>query len=193
MFSLLYAHPYGRHSYVNQHLIKAVNALDSFDLRDLYQAYPDFYINVKQEQLALQESALIIMQFPVQNAYPPSLLVQYINKVFCQGWAWGVNEQQQPTQMLANKILLVVLSGLERDDCDGVDNAKQKLQLVLQPLQHLAQQCGMQFAAPILLPLRHLLFDQELAKIATQYQQNVQQLLQQHILQQQSVQQDSEA
>jgi putative NADPH-quinone reductase len=174
MFSLLYAHPYGRHSYVNQYLIKAIQSLPNLDVADLYQAFPDFYINVQQQQLQLQKSTVIILQFPIQSGFPPALLVQYLHKVFCQGWAFGVNEQQLPTQALANKTLLVLLSDVEPDSLlSGAD-------LVIQTLQRLARCCGMHFAQPICVPPRRLLAEAELSQIAIQYQQSLQNLLQQY-------------
>lgn len=174
MFSLLYAHPYGRHSYVNQYLIKAIQSVPNLEVVDLYQAFPDFYINVQQQQRQLQKNAVIILQFPIQAGFPPALLVQYLHKIFCQGWAFGVNKQQQPTQALANKTLFVVLSGVE------AESVPSSADLVLPPLRQLASRCGMHFAPPILVPPRHLLAESELSLLASQYQQDLQNLLQQY-------------
>ncbi len=57
MISLLYAHPYARHARLEQMMLNAVQHWPGLELRDLYQLYPDFYIDVALEQKMLAPTA----------------------------------------------------------------------------------------------------------------------------------------
>ncbi len=89
MISLLYAHPYARHARLEQMMLNAVQHWPGLELRDLYQLYPDFYIDVALEQKMLAHSKAIVLHYPMQWGLPPALLVQYLHKVFQYGWAYG--------------------------------------------------------------------------------------------------------
>lgn len=47
---ILFAHPALEKSRINRHLIEAIKGLEAVTVHDLYEAYPDFHINVKFEQ-----------------------------------------------------------------------------------------------------------------------------------------------
>ncbi|WP_201331020.1 NAD(P)H-dependent oxidoreductase, partial [Lactobacillus nasalidis] len=51
---IIFAHPHSRASKVNRPLLKAAEDLDNVTVRDLYQLYPDFKIDVAAEQAALE-------------------------------------------------------------------------------------------------------------------------------------------
>ena len=174
MLTVVYAHPYGRHSRINQYLLNAVQHMPGTELRDLYQLYADFYIDHLFEQRLLQSSELIVLQYPMQWHFPPPLLLQYLEKVFSYGWAWGEDAQGQPAQQLAGKTLWLVVSGVTIDtDKPEADCA----QLGLLPLQQLAQRCGMQWAKPMVVPHKQLLSEDDLPPLASQYRQQLEQLL----------------
>ncbi|NQX45789.1 NAD(P)H-dependent oxidoreductase [Paenibacillus tritici] len=60
-------------------------------VHELYKQYPDFRIDVQQEQRLLEGHELIIFQFPLYwYSYPP-LLKKWMDEVFTHGWAYGSN------------------------------------------------------------------------------------------------------
>lgn len=146
MISLLYAHPYAQHAPQEQQVLETVKQWPGLELRQLYQLYPDFYIDVALEQKMLLHSRAIILHYPMQLGLPPALLVQYLHKVFHYGWAYGQEEAGQVAGALQGKKIWVVTHAVasQQDPC--------YLQEMLSPLHQLALCCGLQWLTPLLLP-----------------------------------------
>lgn len=129
-------------------LLDAVRHSPGLDLRELYQLYPDFYIDVAQEQKILAHSSAIILYCPLQWGLPPALLVQYLHKVFHYGWAYGKDAAAEPVSALyGKKFLLVTHVVASRQDQDSGSE-----QSMLTAMQQLALCCGLQWQRPLLLP-----------------------------------------
>lgn len=65
---------------------------DEFTVRDLYARYPDGAIDgagVEAERAALEDSALVVFQFPIYWYSAPSLLRTWMDGVYGFGWAYG--------------------------------------------------------------------------------------------------------
>jgi len=167
MISILYAHPYSLYSRVNQFLLQSVQHWPDIHITNLYEQYPDFYIDIQAEQRRLVQSDVLVLQYPMQWSLPPALLVQYLEKVLQFGWAYG-GDHLAPTRQLAGKTLWVVANGIMTAE-DAVMDMQH--QAVLKPLQVLAAHCGMHWAAPLLIPHQQKLSDDDLAKLAIHYQQ----------------------
>jgi glutathione-regulated potassium-efflux system ancillary protein KefG len=86
---ILLAHPKYEHSVVTQSLVNAVSNLENVEIRDLYELYPDFNIDVQTEQETLIMADIIIWQHPVYWYSAPPLLKQWIDLVLEFGWAYG--------------------------------------------------------------------------------------------------------
>lgn len=86
---ILLAHPKFEHSAINQALIKSISGLENVEIRDLYELYPDFNIDVQTEQESLIMSDIIIWQHPVYWYSAPPLLKQWIDLVLEFSWAYG--------------------------------------------------------------------------------------------------------
>jgi len=173
MISLLYAHPYLRAARLEQMLLNAVQHWPGLELRDLYQLYPDFYVDVATEQKLLSHSDAIVLHYPMQWGLPPALLVHYLHKVFHYGWAYGHGRDGQAVDALKGKhfwlVTHTVVSGQhEADPCYQ--------QRMFAPLQQLAESCGMNWQAPMMLPE---LTDHTIAsEAANQYRQGIELLAQ---------------
>jgi putative NADPH-quinone reductase len=148
MISLLYAHPYAHHARLEQMMLNAVQHWPGLELRELYQLYPDFYIDVALEQKMLIHSDAIILHYPMQWGLPPALLVQYLHKVFQYGWAYGKDASAQSVMSLKGKkfwlVTHAVASHHELDPCYQ--------QTMFTPLRQLALSCGMEWQQPLMLP-----------------------------------------
>jgi len=53
---LLFAHPHPRKSKLNKRLLQAVADLENVTVKQLYELYPDFQIDVEKEQQALLDT-----------------------------------------------------------------------------------------------------------------------------------------
>ena len=47
MILIIYAHPYPQHSHANKRMLEQAGTLEGVEIRSLYQLYPDFNINKK--------------------------------------------------------------------------------------------------------------------------------------------------
>lgn len=68
-------------------------------LHYLYDAYPQGVpINVKAEQALVEQHDRIIFQFPLYWYAAPSLLKQWMDEVFLEGWAYGAGGNKMETK-----------------------------------------------------------------------------------------------
>jgi len=61
---ILFAHPNYESSRVNHRLIKAARTLPNVTIRDLYELYPDFNIDIVEEQEILFGHEIVIWHHP---------------------------------------------------------------------------------------------------------------------------------
>lgn len=83
---VIYAHPAQRRSRANKPLAQALAGLPGVAMHDLYWRYPDFDIDVRAEQAALEAAEVVAFQFPVQWYATPSLLKEWLDVVLEMGW-----------------------------------------------------------------------------------------------------------
>jgi len=86
---VLFAHPAFHRSRINRRLIASIRDLENVTINDLYEEYPDFYINVKREQQLLIEHDIIIFQHPFYWYSSPAILKQWEDLVLEFGFAYG--------------------------------------------------------------------------------------------------------
>ena len=86
---ILFAHPALEKSRVNRRLSAAVSSLPGVTFHDLYEAYPDFDVDVRREQELLGSHDLVVLQHPFFWYSIPPLLKQWIDLVLEHGWAYG--------------------------------------------------------------------------------------------------------
>lgn len=84
-----FAHPAKRKSKINKALIKGIESLENVTINDLYAKYPDFLIDVKEEQKLCEEHDIIIFQHPFYWYQAPSIVKEWFDLVLEHGWAYG--------------------------------------------------------------------------------------------------------
>lgn len=88
--TIILAHPNLKSSLANKAIVDVVKAkAEDVEVRDIYSLYPDFKVDVEREQAALEESDVVVFQFPWFWYSAPSLLKEYIDAVFAFNWAYG--------------------------------------------------------------------------------------------------------
>lgn len=142
---VLYAHPNPARSRAHKVLHRAIHHLEGVEVRDLYQLYPHFYIDVGAEQEALQRADLIIFQHPIYWYSCPALLKEWQDMVLEQGFAYG----EGGTALQGKDFLQVVSSG-------GMPSAYQReggnrflMAELLRPFEATAFLCGLNYHHPI--------------------------------------------
>jgi putative NADPH-quinone reductase len=99
---IISGHPNLNDSVGNATILDAVaKALPNTEIRRLDALYPDYQIDVAQEQEALLKADVIVWQFPFSWYSVPGIMKLWIDKVFVHGFAHG------STAKLAGKKLII--------------------------------------------------------------------------------------
>jgi glutathione-regulated potassium-efflux system ancillary protein KefG len=162
---LLFAHPALEKSRVNQRLLAAVSDIGNVTVHDLYEAYPDFFVDVAAEQRLLEEHAAVVCQHPFFWYSTPALLKQWLDLVLQHGWAYG-----NGGTALQGKLWLSVITTGGREDAyrrDGYNHFS--VAELLAPLEQTVRLCGMQFLPPFMTYGSHQLSDDGLDEQASNY------------------------
>ncbi|HZG14902.1 MAG TPA: NAD(P)H-dependent oxidoreductase [Candidatus Bathyarchaeia archaeon] len=86
---VIVAHPNLANSVLNKALMNEVSKRPDVLVRDLYQEYPDWQIDVEREQRLLLQYDRIVFQFPFYWYSCPPLLKKWFDDVMVHGWAFG--------------------------------------------------------------------------------------------------------
>ena len=86
---VLFAHPALQKSRINVRLAAAARTVPGVTFHDLYEAYPDFHINVAHEQELLRTHDVIVFQHPFYWYNCPALLKEWLDLVLEHGFAYG--------------------------------------------------------------------------------------------------------
>lgn len=164
---VLFAHPALEKSRVHSALLRHIRHLEGITIHDLYERYPDFDIDVKEEQRLLLQHDIIIMQHPFYWYSTPAILKQWQDLVLEHGWAYG-----SKGKMLTGKKLFTAIS------CGGRLEAYQPTGLnrftirqLLWPIDQTAKLCNMQYLPPFVVHGTHRLLAPDIEMYAAQYAQ----------------------
>jgi glutathione-regulated potassium-efflux system ancillary protein KefG len=162
---ILFAHPALEKSRVHNRLLKSIKSVEGVTFHDLYEAYPDFDVDVKREQQLLVNHDLVIFQHPFYWYSTPALIKQWEDLVLEHGWAYGTNGNA-----LAGKSLLCVISaGGSMEAYRQQGRNKYTIRQLLAPLEQTAQLCKMNFLPPFIVHGTHRLSLHEIDLFAIQY------------------------
>ena len=85
------AHPFPRQSRANASIFEIVSELPFVTPFDLYEAYPNFHIDVEAQKKLLSEHDSIVLQHPLYWYNMPPLLKLWMDDVLQLGFAYGPN------------------------------------------------------------------------------------------------------
>jgi glutathione-regulated potassium-efflux system ancillary protein KefG len=159
---LVVAHPAFERARVTPALAHAGAAAPGVELHDLYEAYPDFLIDVEAEQQRLLDHDIVALQFPFFWYSVPALLKEWIDLVFTHGFAYGRGGTR-----LAGKTLLCGLSTGGSAEAYGPGGGNRfTIEEFLRPLEATAHLCGMRWAPPFVVHGAAVLTPEGLASAA---------------------------
>jgi glutathione-regulated potassium-efflux system ancillary protein KefF len=150
---IVIAHPHLELSRINRRLFRTAARLDSprIAVRDLYALYPDYLIDVAQEQDALARAQLVVWQHPIYWYSMPSLMKLWIDEVLSAGWAYGPGG----TALNGKDLWLVATTGGPQDSYHPDSYNRYYFDAFLPPYEQTAALCGMRFIPPLLLHGAH--------------------------------------
>jgi glutathione-regulated potassium-efflux system ancillary protein KefG len=163
--SVLVFHPLLHNSRVNRKLLHALEGMEGVNIRNMYDIYPDFFIDVKREQALLVESDIVIWQHPLYWYSSPSLLKEWIDLVLEHGFAFG-----RKGHALDGKLVLSAIStGGRKEAYMPEDAVKFSIRQLLAPFELTASLCRMHYLSPFVTHGTHLLDAGSIDRAAADY------------------------
>jgi glutathione-regulated potassium-efflux system ancillary protein KefG len=162
---VLFAHPRLEKSRTNARLLKQVPAREDVTFRDLYEVYPDFNLDVAEEQALLQQHDIFLWHHPLYWYNAPPLVKQWIDLVLAFGWAYGPGGTALGGKAMGH----VVTTGgaATAYQLEGFHGAT--LHEFLRPLERTVTLCGMRWLPPFAVHGTHRLTDDALDQEAARY------------------------
>ncbi len=81
-------------SRANRQILETLKSIPEITINDLYEKYPYFHIDVRQEQKLLLEHDIIFFQHPFYWYNMPPLLKLWFDEVFEIGFAYGTSGEK---------------------------------------------------------------------------------------------------
>ncbi len=141
---VLLAHPDPGTSRVNRAMVEAVRGLDGITVHDLYAAYPDFHIDVREEQARCNAHRVLVFQHPFFWYSCPALLKLWMDEVLTYGWAYGVHAEG----LRGKRLLSAVSTGGSAQAYTVEGYHGRTLESLLAPFDQAARLCGMTYLPP---------------------------------------------
>ena len=141
---ILFAHPHFEQSHTHKRLLTQLSTIEGCVIHDLYECYPNFFIDIQAEQQALLAHELIILQFPVHWFGMPALLKQWIDTVLQSGFAYGNNG----SELQGKKLLCIVSTGASEADYAADKPLNFNIKQLFAPIEHMTRYCHMQYLPP---------------------------------------------
>ena len=164
---VLVAHPAMHRSRVNRALTDAIAGLEGVTVHDLYEAYPDFDIDVEAEKELLLAHPILVWQHPFYWYSTPAVLKEWQDLVLEFGWAYGPGGDA-----LRGKTFLsaITTGGPEAAYGEGGFNRYTMRQL-LAPVDQTMHLCGVRSLPPFVVHGCHRLTEPEVGLAAESYRQ----------------------
>lgn len=141
---LLFAHPAPHKSRVNRRLVAEAERVEGVTVRHLYEIYPDFLIDVREEQRLLETHDALVLQHPMYWYSAPSLVKEWMDLVLEHGWAYG----KGGTALHGRVFAQAVTTGGSKDAYCGEGKNHHSVREFLLPFEQSARLCGMDWRNP---------------------------------------------
>jgi len=164
---ILFAHPSLHHSRINKAMIDAVQGLDHVTVHDLYETYPEFYINVQHEQALLKTADLIVFHHPIHWYSAPPMIKLWQDVVLERGFAYD-----EGGDAIRDKDFMLALStGGKEEAYQREGNNHFTLEELLYPYQAMSYRCGLRYHKPFLIHGSYHRLDENIQVYAMHYRQ----------------------
>ncbi|GAA4356388.1 NAD(P)H-dependent oxidoreductase [Kangiella marina] len=163
-------HPIFEKSWANQAMLEAVKDLKYVKVNDLYEEYPDYFIDIQREQKLLLDHALIVFQHPFYWYSSPSLLKEWQDLVLAEGFAYG----EGGYQLAGRRWLSAITAGAAEDSYTPHGFNNFSADELLRPFEQTADFCGMEFVKPFVLYEAETLSHSRIEKEAERYRDYIQ-------------------
>lgn len=164
---VLFAHPALEKSRIHTRLIRHIKHVQGVTFHDLYEAYPDFDINIKREQYLLTLHDIIIWQHPFYWYSAPALTKQWMDLVLEHGWAYGAKGKA----LTGKKIFNAISTGGTPAAYSKTGRNRFTIPELLSPFDQTAYLCNMTYMPPFVVQGTHKLEPADIELCGVQYEQ----------------------
>ncbi|HAV3554146.1 flavodoxin [Acinetobacter baumannii] len=146
MALLILAHPYYAQSIANKTIVNEfIKTYPDLEVRDIFQLYPDYKIDVSAEQEALLRHDTIILQYPMFWFNMPAILKLWFDEVFTYQFAYG----SQGDKLKDKKVIISMTVG--QKEANMMTDQENLIDSFLKAVQHSIQYTQMQLSGTFLL------------------------------------------
>jgi len=163
---ILFAHPRFEHSVINKELTEAARRVPAVTFHDLYQSYPDFYIDTQYEHRLLIEHDVIVWHHPFYWYSCPPLLKQWIDIVLEYNWAYG----QKGNYLKGKYIFNTITTGGAGEAYQKEGKNRFTVRELLSPFEQTATLCKMEYLPPFAVQGTHRIQAEEIKRHAAAYE-----------------------
>jgi len=163
--AILLFHPLLHKSLVNRRLMDAVSGLEGVTLRVMYDLYPEYYINIREEQSVLLAHDVIIWQHPFYWYSSPSLLKEWIDIVLQHGFAYG----REGKALSGKKVMTAITTGGKREVYREGGIRKYSIRQLLAPFELTVKLCNMEYLPPFVVHGTHLIDNAGIEQAVEEY------------------------
>ncbi|WP_372948853.1 NAD(P)H-dependent oxidoreductase [Mariniphaga sp.] len=160
-----FAHPAIQKSRINRQLINVAKEMDHVTVNDLYENYPDFFIDVKREQHLLLNHDIIIWHHPFYWYSAPALLIEWMDLVLEHGWAYG----DKGLMLDGKSVLSVITTGGRKEVYSKEGRNHYTINEFLVPFKQSANLCRMEYLPPFVVHGAHTIHNDEISTFAENY------------------------
>lgn len=162
---ILFAHPAFQKSRINRALIRAAREVAGVTVHDLYEAYPDFLIDVEAEQRLVERHRTVVFQHPFFWYSSPAIVKEWLDLVLTYGWAYG----QHGTALHGKTLAHAISAGGPEEVYQRGGQNHFTIRELLAPYEQTARLCGMNYAEAHVVHGANRLDDAEIAARAEGY------------------------
>ena len=162
---ILFAHPAFHKSRINKELVTSVRHENGITLNDLYENYPDFYIDVEKEKRLLLEHDIIVWHHPFYWYSAPAILKEWFDLVLQHGFAYGTHGRA-----LEGKTAFSVISTGGRKEVYSEEGRNHyTVNQFLIPFRQSANLCRMDYLPPFVVHGSHIISQEGIKAEAKKY------------------------
>jgi glutathione-regulated potassium-efflux system ancillary protein KefG len=155
---ILFAHPAFHKSQINKALIQSISDIDGVTINNLYENYPDFFINVKKEQELLIRHDLIVWHHPFYWYSAPSIIKEWMDLVLEHGFAYGHDGRN----LEGKRVLSVISTGGKKEVYSEEGYNHYTINQFLYPFKQSASLCRMTYLPPFVVHGSHTISNKEI-------------------------------
>jgi glutathione-regulated potassium-efflux system ancillary protein KefG len=162
---IIFAHPALRKSKVHRRLTDSIKDLHGITVNNLYENYPDFYIDIIKEQQLLIEHDIIILQHPFYWYSSPAIMKEWFDLVLQHGFAYGVKGKN----LVGKQMLSIISTGGDKEVYSKEGRNHFTINEFLIPFKQSANLCGMEYLPPFVIYGSHALDNPGIEQIKSKY------------------------